>query len=277
MEHGATTGGPSLQGLGVGLERAWRCYIVVELRAGGRSFSIGVVRYGGLAGRCVDKSGAIGTMGGVSIYFRGNRFYTIAKPDNSNGSAFVRVLSDLRCPASNRIVCSKGSLNGFSSSRLSVLHHEEFNFIFRSCGLIRRLAKCRGVLLPMVLSGGGPSRRCLGSVVGALKVSGEVSRLPSTVDNNRRREVTVTHTLTGGPSVLFTSRPANGLSNGDNERILSLLDRATSGCNAALVLIARSLRITRRTREILAVRSNVVISSDGKVTTPIIGTSITRI
>ncbi len=55
----------------------------------------------------------------------------------------------------------------------------------------------------------------------------------------------VTHTVLGSPSVVLTSRPANGLSIRANGTVTRLLDGLT-GSNALIIVAARGLRLLRR-------------------------------
>lgn len=58
--------------------------------------------------------------------------------------------------------------------------------------------------------------------------------------------------------MVLTSRPANTLSDRSNRRIVTVLRRLHSH-KRAIVVIARSPRITTRTRQIVRVHSNRVI------------------
>lgn len=115
-------------------------------------------------------------------------------------------------------------------------------------------------MLPLKLSKEGISRTCMGSVVTALKVRGQVCGLPGRLSKKRRREMTVTETLIGHPRVVFTSRPAKGLSSGADSRMVTLLGVATGGCKRAVMVVARSSRVTRITSHVLIVRSKRIIS-----------------
>lgn len=202
------------------------------------------------AGRILSKVAA-------SVYRK--RMMTIVNPSNSNGSAFLESLGLLRIPANKRVLFRKASV---ASPGISVgERHRGVKVMFRRFGLFPRGAMGRGVVLT-------PMR--LGLVAGS-RTSGGTSRLlthmnlpsgtgtcPSVLSNKRGRHVTVTHSLTVGPSIVLFSRPASTLSPRVMNRILRLVGRLTRS-NVAVIMIARRVKFTERiTAEILFVSSNGV-------------------
>lgn len=92
------------------------------------------------------------TLGRISFNVRTNRDVTIVKPSNSNGSALLRTLTNVVAPATNGIVFHNTGLTQLDSTSHAGLHHDTFNFIFRSKRLLPRLPTVRGVTLPVVLN-----------------------------------------------------------------------------------------------------------------------------
>lgn len=213
----------------------------------------------GLAGACKDNRGLIRTISSISFSIRGNRFITVINTDNDNGSALLRLVNNISHPADKGVFISNGSVDGVGSSGLTMFHHERINVICRFCGLVPVLAIRRGVALPYSLSNENISERELRVVLSSFKLHTEEGRLPGRLSNNRRREASVTETLVGGPSLILTSRPANGLSSGSDRRIVDVLGVYGRDCKRAIVVVARGLSVTGRTSEVVAVDSNGVI------------------
>lgn len=211
---------------------------------------------------CGPNRGRIHTLSNISLAVSHNRFITVVNRSNSNGSAFVGVLNLLSIPADNRCGLSKRGASGLSSSRVDRVQGGRVNFVFRNFGLVSDLATRRGIRLPLTCHNvPGTRHRILSrSTLGHIKLRGQVGRLPGRVSNNRRREITVTHTMTTGPPVVLTSRPANGLSDRSKTRIVQVLRRLRHR-NEAIVLVARSGRVTTGTRQMVHVRSNRIVRS----------------
>lgn len=216
---------------------------------------------GGLYGACNGNSAVMGTLSGISFSIRGKRFVTVINPSNSNGSALLRVLNNISIPASKGMVVSGASVSRLGRATLTVFHHHRVNLICRFCGLVPVLAIRRGLALPLLLSNGGPSTGAINGLIGRLNLRRELRRLPGRLSNNRRREISVNETLVGGPTLLLTSRPANGLSDRGDHRVVSLLHHFGGRDGRAIVVVARSRQVTLSTSEIVTVRSNGVIES----------------
>lgn len=69
-----------------------------------------------------------------------------------------------------------------------------------------------------------------------------VSGVPRRLSNKRRRHITVTHTLLGGPGVVVTSRPAKGLSPRATDGVIKLLG-SVAGRNATMIVAARGVPV----------------------------------
>lgn len=220
---------------------------------------VAVLRAGSLGGCCNARPGVAHTLSNMGFSIRRKRFMTIMKASNSKGSALLRVVKKLSAPASKDIIMTKGRLTGVGSRRLAVFHEEGVNFVFRGCGLIPVLGICRGVILPMRLSKSAMSRGFVSRIIAVLKLRSGLGDVPGGLSNNRRREITVTETLITGPTVILTSRPANGLSSGADTSILKLLREADERFSRALMVVARGGTVTRLTSHVIEVRSKGVM------------------
>lgn len=215
-----------------------------------------------LYGICGPKRGRIQTLSRISLRVRGNRFITVVKRSNSKGSAFVGVLNYLSIPASKGCCLGKASMSAVGSGSLSIMQGGRVNFVFRNFGLVTGLATLRGIRLPLVchkVSQGAEEGLTIRSL-GGIKLRGHVSRGPGRVSKKRRRHITVTETVTTEPPIVLTSRPAKGLSSTSDERVVRVLGKVRES-KRALVLVARSGKVTTRTGQIIQVVSKGVRSS----------------
>lgn len=222
-----------------------------------------LVHIGGVCGVCGPKRGRIHTLSSISLRVGRKRFVTVIKRSNSNGSAFVGVLNYLSAPSSKRCFLSKGSITGLSSGRLSSVHGRGVNFVFRKFGLVPGLSTLKGMRLPLVCHKlkGRREGRVTKRTLSGIKLRGHVSREPGRLSNKRRRHITMTETVTTRPPVVLTSRPANGLSDGSAVRVVGVLGSLRRS-KEAIVVVARSSRVTGRMSHIIHVVSKGVIDSD---------------
>lgn len=191
----------------------------------------------------------------MSYGVRGNDVYILLNPSNSNGSALLGVVNNVRATRRNDVSVGNSAVRGVGRGRLSLCEEGRLNCIFRSCGLVPGLAMERGVRINTCLDSGPLG---ISSLVGALKLCRREGGVPGRLSNNRRREASVNETVIGGPSLLLYSRPANTLSCGASGRVLGLVRSMGGGCNGAIVLIARGSTVGGVTSEIVGLHSNRV-------------------
>lgn len=207
----------------------------------------GVVRLRGVGQGFRMNSRAIRTLHNVSFAVCRKRFIAVVNASNSNGSALLGALKYLSAPADNRCLLSNISIHAVDGPRQTILHGHGVNFMFRGCGLLPGAATMRGIRLPLVCGSSVSTSREQGHTVRSLvtiKLNSHLRRGSGRVSNKRVRHITVTHTLIGGPTIVLTSRTANGLSAHASFRVLMLF-RGLRTRNHALVFIARGPRVAR--------------------------------
>lgn len=197
---------------------------------------------------------SIATLSSVGLHVTRNRFITVVNTSNSNGAALVGVLAYLSATARKRIFLSNASTTTLSRRKHHHFHTRGVNLMFRRFRLVPFLATLRGVVL---------TRRCRDiisrttteGILRRMKLKRHIARLPDRLSNNRRRHIYVTQTLIGRPPIVFTSRPANGLSRRGRRQILSLLASLRHRKHAVIV-IARGPTLKRFTSHVLQLRRN---------------------
>lgn len=177
----------------------------------------------------------------------------VLKRSNTNGAATLGVLNNVSATAANHMIINKHSVANLQGGKLIACQHGSVNFIFRFCGLIPGLATLRGIRLTSRVY---PSRFSPIRALCGIKLKRHVKGFPTRLSNNRRRHMSVTHTVTGGPGLLLYSRPANTLSCRANGRMLRLLRSVYRARNVAIVVVARGSTLTPVTRGIVHFHSN---------------------
>lgn len=185
----------------------------------------------------------------LSLAVGGNRFLALLNPSNYNGAAILHLVTNLRAISSKHVV-----LSGRSVARIPTRGHC-IGAIFRDCTLFPRVAIFRGITFKLHVRG-APTTRVAPHIVRTLQVirlRAFTRHGPRRLSNNRRRHITVTHTIIGGPHLLLLSRSLSTLSCGLHGRVRGRLGTLRHGLNVAFIFIARSRRRT------LAVSSEVII------------------
>lgn len=205
------------------------------------------------------------TIGRTGLRVSGNRFIFMMKGDNSKGAALVGLLVGRLSSASNRVVMDKRHLRKVGREEMTGCHHG-LNMMFRSFHLLGSEGMCRGMTFTREMIG-HPAEMVHGHIprmLRRIKLTIGCGSFPSRLSNKRRREITLTETLIGHPSVLLTSRPAKGLSPGASRRVVGLLRRVGSE-KAAMIIIARGGSVMGSVHgHIIAVRRNSVVDSRGR-------------
>lgn len=174
----------------------------------------------------------------------------VIKPDNTNGAAILGVLNKVSATADKGLCMSKGSVATCGSGRLAKCHESSVKFIFRFCGLIPGLATLRGIRLTLRVDGSPLSTR---TILRRINLKRQGGGFPTRLSNNRRRQISVTETLTGGPGLLLYSRPANTLSCGAKGSVLGLLRGVYERGKVAIVVVARGRTLTPVTSQLVRV------------------------
>lgn len=194
-------------------------------------------------------------LGSIDLRVRSNRFIALLKPSNYNGAAALHVVTKFLSPSDNSIVFRNGGVGNIPT------RGQRIGAVFRHCTLFPGLGITSGVTFNLGLRGGsgdrvgGVIRRVL-SLMGLGKFRGHGI---SSLSKNRRRHITVTHTLTIGPHMLLLSRPLKTLSLGLHGSVRDRLGTVRRQLNVAFVCMARSRRRT------LSVSSAVIIVSNNIV------------
>lgn len=177
---------------------------------------------------------------GLGLRLGTNSVNYLLNSSNYNGAAALHTVTNFRPIRRNRVRLNNRAVSD-TNFALTPRGHQ-VNVIFRSCTLFPRLDITRGVTFNVHgrPRGSHIARRLL-RLIGLGGLNGH---FPRRLSNNRRRHITLTHTLTPRPRLLLLSRPFSGLSNrlhhGLDRRIHSVLGTH----NADTVLIARSRRRT---------------------------------
>lgn len=205
----------------------------------------GLVSVVSVAGSC--SRGMV--LSGLGLCVHRGRFLALLNPDKYKGAALLHVLNNFRAPSSNGVVFSKEGVGDLPPG------HHRLGAMFRGCTLFSRVSVTRGVTFKLGVGNGSGNCvhsgvRCTLGLIGLRKCK---SHSPSSLDNNRRRQVTVTHTVMGRPGILLLSRPLNTLSLGLHRSVRCRLVQLGGRLKVAFICMARSRRRT------LAVSSAVII------------------
>lgn len=237
---------------------------------------VAMLRMGGVRGEFNGAS----ILGNVSFGVRRKRMISIVNSSKDNGAALLHYVAKLRSTSRKEVSMNKEM--AFSdrhgrglSERRGHRGRLYAKLIFRSFGLFPRCAILHGMALTGRLlmgrryGGGGLSHRSGGGglttvdartvgVVRDMNLESGARGCPYRLSNNRRRQITVTHTLVLSPRLLYFSRPADTLSPRVANRILGIVEGLTRS-NGAVLVIARRVKFTHRiSGGIVCVRRNIV-------------------
>ncbi len=207
-------------------------------------------------------------LGGVSMIFsrsmvlssldlrvHSGRFVAFLNPSNYNGAAALHLVTNFLRPSRNSVLFRNGGVGNIPT------RGHRIGAVFRHCTLFPRLGIFRGITFNLHVGGLPRDRvgRGIRRVLELMGLSNLRGHRVSALSNNRRRHITVTHTVTGRPGILLLSRPLTTLSLGLHGSVRGRLGGVRRRLNVAFVFIARSRRRT------LAVSSHIIIVSNNGV------------
>lgn len=179
---------------------------------------------------------------------------------NSNNERLIHSITNFR-QTSNRIAINRRS-NSTTRSRITCIANSQDRDLFSGLDINRglflhrtkHLANTKKILQQHTTQ--HQTRRSQRTfLIGATDLDAPVHSL----DNNGRRGITVTSTLTVGPLLLTLRRPAQKISLNDGTRVCQLLESFSSRKSTIIVCYARSSRIFSTTSHIVILSQNHVI------------------
>lgn len=213
----------------------------------------------------------------VSFAVGGNRGVTFIKRDNSKGAALSGLLLRLCRTRSNGVLVGSGGVRSVRvralESGVTCVPRRAFlfdNSVFR--GLALKLSST-AVSSVVRTSGGTRTRRFVGGL--PLECRAELRRGKTGLSNNRERELTVTETVLGGPSVLVLSRTADGLSTVARETLSGAVDRFSG--SIAAVFVTRELDAVGGYSGVCILRSKGVVRDNSRTSLATLNKGCTRL
>lgn len=176
----------------------------------------------------------------VGVRLRGNGFCALLNPSNYKGAAVLHLVTKFTSTARNIVGVGNRAMGSVPTGQHGI------GAIFRSCTLFPRVGMFSGVTFKLAVGGVPGSRvvRGIGRTLGVIRLRNCRGHRVDRVSNNRRRQITVTETVIGRPSILLLSRPLSTLSLGLHASVRCRLERLRRHLNVAFVFIARSRRRT---------------------------------
>lgn len=170
----------------------------------------------------------------------------VIKPDKTKGAALLRVVNALSDPSTKVVGVSNAGMDQVGRGRLSTFHGGRVNFIFRFRRLLPRFATLRGIVVPTFVTNISAGRTSVHTVrvLSFVKLGRQTSRGPGRLSNKRGRQMTMTHTLVGRPTIVLTSRPSKDLSSRGGRRLRRLFFSLEGHFKRAFIVIARSRTLT---------------------------------
>lgn len=224
-------------------------------------------------------------MGSISLSLERKRILTLIKRSKYKGAMLYQSVLGLlpgdtsianrtvRCGSRGLVKCGRGRVRRVQKRKVTVIFRSPRDALgpavaikdrVRRTVLLRRGTLGRGGERGSFRGGGGGSTgRQTVRLVGLIKVGStrrHCSLCPCRFSNKVHREYILTATLTSGPGLLVTSRPAATLSIAVRTRVLGLLGGLRGRLGLDVLFVARSLKIiTRVTSQITMVRGKGVI------------------
>lgn len=198
----------------------------------------------------------------IDVAIPGKRVIYLVNHGNINGAALLGGVVNILQPHANRVQFRKRKIGDLSPSHHT---HVKVNCIPRNHRIVPQLAIQRGLLVnrrtlndhngPI---GSMPTRVCrLFPILRAV-----LSHVKNSLDNKRRRRLTVTHTVVNHPGLLILSRPARNVRPSVVLSVRTTIGGVVRAAKVSILLMRRRLRFIHRTSCCCTVRQNAVITGN---------------
>jgi ABC-type lipoprotein export system ATPase subunit len=195
---------------------------------------------------------------GVSLPVSAGEFVALVGRSGCGKSTLLNMAGAMDFPTSGEVLIDGQSSSRASEKLLTALRREKVGFVFQSFQLLHTLTAIENVELPLLLRGGGASRKTALERLRAVELEGFEQRMPHQLSGGQMQRVAIARALVNSPRVLLADEPTGNLDNTTGGKILELLLRLTREQNTATLLATHSA-------EAAAIADLVVALRDGRI------------
>ena len=206
------------------------------------------------------KYGAAEVLSGIDIQIRKGSFTVIMGPSGSGKSTLLYCLSGMEGASEGQICYSEQDITNISPEELTVLHGNDFGFIFQSDRLVGSLTLYENILVSGLLCKNAKDsdmRRKADELIRKVGLEGVRDSFPFVVSGGEAQRAAVARAVIKEPAVLFADEPTGALNKANSLDVMKLLsDQNKNG---------RTILLVTHDREAALFGSDILYLEDGRI------------
>lgn len=189
---------------------------------------------------------------GVDLEVAAGERVVIMGPSGSGKSTLLHVAAGLDRPTAGRVTIDGKDLGSTDETRRALIRRDAMGFVFQFFNLLPTLTAHENVALPLDLAGvpWEESRRRAAERLAAVGLGDREDHHPEHLSGGEMQRVAVARALVTEPRIVFADEPTGNLDSKSGAEVLDLLEQATDG-DRALVMVTHDVAARRIATRVL--------------------------
>lgn len=197
----------------------------------------------------------------VSLSIYKNEYVALMGPSGSGKSTLMNLLGCLDTPTSGKYYLNNRDISMLSDNELADIRNKEIGFIFQSFNLLPRYSSLENVILPLVYSGTGKTRRIEKGreVLNNVQLSDRESHKPNELSGGEKQRVAIARAMVNNPSIILADEPTGNLDSKTSQEIMGLFKQIHETGNT-IIIVTHDENIARFAKRIIRLIDGRIVS-----------------
>ncbi len=174
----------------------------------------------------------------VSLVIRKNEFVALMGPSGSGKSTLMNILGCLDTPTSGNYFLNGEDVSKMDDNALAEIRNRQIGFVFQTFNLLPRSTALENVMLPLIYSGYGKSKRQerATEVLNEVRLADRMEHKPNELSGGQRQRVAIARALVNNPAIILADEPTGNLDSKTSIEILGLLEEIHKMGNTVIIV-----------------------------------------
>lgn len=174
----------------------------------------------------------------ISLVIRRNEFVALMGPSGSGKSTLMNILGCLDTPTSGNYFLNGEDVSKMDDNSLAEIRNKQIGFVFQTFNLLPRSTALENVMLPLIYSGFGKTKRQEKAiqVMHEVKLADRMEHKPNELSGGQRQRVAIARALVNNPAIILADEPTGNLDSKTSIEILGLLEDIHKMGNTVIIV-----------------------------------------
>ncbi len=174
----------------------------------------------------------------ISLVIRRNEFVALMGPSGSGKSTLMNILGCLDTPTSGNYFLNGEDVSKMDDNSLAEIRNKQIGFVFQTFNLLPRSTALENVMLPLIYSGFGKTKRQekATQVMHEVKLADRMEHKPNELSGGQRQRVAIARALVNNPAIILADEPTGNLDSKTSIEILGLLEDIHKMGNTVIIV-----------------------------------------